>query len=444
MSTTARTILRHPEGPVLLAVAGATMAQTRLAPGLLVADLALAAAMVWAVAVLRATEQRPRFPAWGWPLAALVAWAAIAGAFLSQGSPLPFSTVELAKSLVKLCFYAAAVVCLAQVLARSGRRRLAQGLLWIVALHGLVGLYIYAVMATGAPLPYRFLWAGTGQLETTAVFVRDGGEYLRLRGLAAEPSYFGYLQVLALAAALLLWPPAVKARGRLVVAMLSILLTFSLTTYALAAVAAVVVLAARGRELWPQLRYWALAAAGCLLLLSLLPGPRRAASEMIFRRGLDVVTGRSRPLETSRLAGSWEGLRLLAGASPALGVGLGNYDVALEGVAAELDPRLGSRGGQGWNVLAYVGATLGFPGLALLLALVAVRFRHCWAGGALLLAATFADGTWLGAPFWLAFLLLGASPAEPEREPNRAAAAASRRKPAAAAANGHQNASSPW
>jgi len=141
---------------------------------------------------------------------------------------------------------------------------------------------------------------------------------------------------------------------------------------------------------------------------------------MIVRRGLDVVTGRSQPLETSRLAGSWEGFRLLAGASPVLGVGLGNFDVALEGVASQLDPRLGSRGGQGWNVLAYVGATLGLPGLLLLLALVAVRCRHAWAGGTLLLAATFADGTWLGPPFWLAFLLLGKRRTETEAESVRA------------------------
>lgn len=442
--TAVRSALGRPEGPLLLAVAGATMAQTRLAPGVLVADLALGVALAWAAALVWATRQPPRFPAWGWPLAAVVAWAAIAGLVLAAGgSPLPFSTAELARSLAKLGLYAAAVLCLAQVLSEADRGRLASGLLWIVALHALVGLYVYAVMATGSPLPYRFLWAGTGNLEETAVFVRGGEEYLRLRGLAAEPSYFGYLQVLALAAALLLWPPAARARWRLAVAALSILLTFSLTTYALAAVAAAVVLVARGREPGSRLRGWSVAVAAGLVLMMLLPGPRRAASEVIFQRGFDVLTGRSLPLETARLAGSWEGFRLLAGASPVLGVGLGNYDVALEGVASRLDPRLGSRGGQGWNALGYVGATLGFPGLLVLLALLAVRFRHSPAGGVLLLAATFADGTWLGAPFWLAFLLLGARPPESDRESTRVASAASRTKQAAAADSTHQNGTRP-
>lgn len=410
MSETVRTALRRPEGPVWLALAGATMAQTWLAPGVLASDLALAAAMAWATALVWATRERPRLPAWGWPLVGLVAWAAVAAAFLYHGSPLPFSPVELAKSLAKLCLYAAAVLCLAQVLAVADRRRLAQGVLWIVALNALVGLYIYAVMATGAPLPYRFLWAGTGQLDTAAVFVRSGQEYLRLRGVAAEPSYFGYLQVLALTAAVLLWPRVVEARWRLLAAMLSILLTFSLTTYALAMVAALAVLAAHGRELAPRLRTRGLAAGACLLLVVALAVTREAVSEMIVQRGLDVLTGRSLPLENSRLAGSWEGFRLLAGASPVLGVGLGNYEVALEGVASQLDPRLGSRGQQGWNALGYAGATLGIPGLLLLLALIVVRFRHAPAGAALLLAATFANGTWLGSPFWLAFLLLGAAP----------------------------------
>lgn len=442
LSTTARAVLRRPEGPVLLAAAGATMAQTRLLPGLLVADVALGLAMLWAVAILWATRTRPRFPGWGWLLVALAAWAAIAAAFLAQVSPLPFSAAEWAKSFAKLCFYAAAVLCLAQTAPSISRRRLAEGLLWIVAVNGLVGLYVYAVMASGAPLPYRFLWAGTGEGDETALFVRAGQQFLRLRGLAAEPSYFGYFQVLALAASLLLRPVVDRRRWRLPVAVLAIVLTFSLTTYALAAVSVVVLAVARRKELAPQLPRWALLAAACLLLVAALPAPRRALSEMIVQRGVDVVSGDSLPLESSRLVGTWESLRLLWGASPVLGVGLGNYDVALEGVAHRLDPTLGSRHSQGWNVLAYVAATLGTPGLLLLLALLGLLARHSPAGGLLLSAATFADGTWLGAPFWLAFLLfwLGAAMADREAAP---ATTASATKPPAATARAHQGSSSP-
>jgi hypothetical protein len=150
------------------------------------------------------------------------------------------------------------------------------------------------------------------------------------------------------------------------------------------------------------------------LAVVLMPTARTSLSEMVVIRGLDVLSGKTFLNETVRLEGSWQTFRALFSESPLLGAGLGNYNRAVEGVADRVDPEFLFADNRVWNVLAYVGGSLGLPGLLLLLALLVDRWRRSWAGAVLLIVAMFADGTWLGSPFWLAFLLLGLPPAGAE------------------------------
>jgi hypothetical protein len=400
----------HLLGPFALLAAALPLARTFPLPGVSLADLALAVLIVAVFVSLAAGRSRPSPRSWMTPLAALVAWTAVAGSVLLLfGSALPFSAQELWKSFAKLVFCALGAVALAQAIARLHPRIWREVLLWALAGHSAIGLYAYLAKHYDF-LPLAHLWAEERSLESLASAARFGTSAIRLRGLAAEPANLGYYLALGLAAVLIggRWPRRRPWREILVLA--AILLTLSLGTYVLAVVAAVGVVAANRHHAPGLLRGGAGAALAVLLIAALLPAARDALRVTVTDRAAGLLVGTADPAEFRRLEGSWASASLMVQASPWLGAGIGNYDVALREVIPRVDARLGmTPKDQGWTVPTYVMGTLGWPGLLLLFGLLWTAVRANPWGGALLAVATLADGTFLGVPFWF-FLVLLAEP----------------------------------
>jgi hypothetical protein len=87
-------------------------------------------------------------------------------------------------------------------------------------------------------------------------------------------------------------------------------------------------------------------------------------------------------------------------------VGLGNFDVVAWDLRAFIfQGYLIEKETQGWNVLAYVMATMGPPGVLLLLAMLVSAFRRRARLAVPFALGMFADGTFLGAAYWLFFAL---------------------------------------
>jgi hypothetical protein len=394
-------------GAFALVAATLPLARTFPFPGVSVADLALALAAAIAAGAWVRERSLPRPPGWALPAAALLAWSAAGGVCLAAlGSPLPFSFEELLKSLAKLGFYVLAATALSSVVGRLGGHAWREIVLWVLAIHALVALYVYCAMNTDL-LPPRELWAAIGTSEESANAARFGIFTVRLRGVAAEPANMGYFLALGLGAVLLsgAWPR--RRPWRELVTVAALVLTLSLSAYALAGGGALLVLIARRRSMTSLLRGLAAAAALALVMLTLVPPARQAFDVAVIERVAGIVAGSANPAETKRLVGSWTAAGMMVQASPWLGVGLGNYDVALGELIPRMDPRLGMRPqDQGWSVPTYVLGTLGWPGLFLLALLYLAVLRASWAGGLLFGLAAFADGTLLGPTYWVFLVLL--------------------------------------
>jgi hypothetical protein len=89
-----------------------------------------------------------------------------------------------------------------------------------------------------------------------------------------------------------------------------------------------------------------------------------------------------------------------------LGVGLGNYDVvALDQQAFLFQGHLVDASTQGWNTFAYILGTTGVPGLLLFLGMLRSALSRERPLAILFGLGMFADGTLLGAAFWVFFAL---------------------------------------
>jgi hypothetical protein len=405
-----------PGALLWLPVGGVALGQRFVLPGASIADLALMAFS--AIALLHLLREarrhgRPRLPAWTKWLLALWTWAAVGGVAHLVLDTEAFSFREFSKSLAKLSFYAPAAVVLTLALARVRPREAGRVVTGAFAAAGAVAIAIYVAMLCGVPLPYQALW---GHGPHAAYFdelrwfgaAGSGPVFLRAQGLASEPSRLGYLQAMALGY-LLLGRPAEPARPdlRLVLIVLSALLSFSLTGYAL--LLPILGLAAllrwRGGIRPGRRGLWA-AAAVMVLLLPLAPTLYR----VVAVRAVGAATGSGDVSSRLRLTGTWEMTWRLLETNPVLGVGLGNYDVmARELQAFIFAGHFGDEQSQGWNAFAYVLATTGVPGLLLLAALLASALRQ---RGWLFLPfalGMLADSTILGTAFWV-FLALYTSP----------------------------------
>jgi O-antigen ligase len=149
-------------------------------------------------------------------------------------------------------------------------------------------------------------------------------------------------------------------------------------------------------------RALAVAAVVVALLLPLAP----TMYKTVVVRAIRSVSGAGDASSFLRVQGNWKMTYYLLETSPVVGVGLGNFDVVAWDLRAFLfDGYLIERDTQGWNVFAYVLATLGVPGLLLLLAMLLSAFRGRGRLALPFVLGMFADGTFLGAAYWLFFAL---------------------------------------
>jgi O-antigen ligase len=388
------------------------LGQRFVLPGASLADIALglfsAAALLGLVRQVRAGDW-PRLPAWAKWLAALWAWAAVGGVCHRLLETEVFSTGEFLKSFAKLSFYAPAAVLLALALQRADVRKTAGTVLTAFAVAGALAIAIYVAMLAGVPLPWQALW---GHGPDTAYFnearwfggAGSAGALLRAQGLALEPSRLGYLQSMALGYVLLRPGAEIRLGLRVVVVVLSILLSFSLTGYALTLPILALALLARWRagRVSANRRALLLVAAALLALLPLAPTLYRA----VVVRAAHGVSGSGDTSSRLRLLGNWEMTYRLLEENPVLGVGLGNYDVMARELQAFLfEGHFVTVDTQGWNAFAYVLATLGVPGLLLFGGLLGSALRGRGALALPFVLSMFADGTVLGAAFWVFFAL---------------------------------------
>jgi hypothetical protein len=402
-----------PQGWMALPIAGVALGQRFVLPGASIADLMLAAFTALGLAHLaREARQagRPSLPPWSKWLFALWAWALVGGAVHTLSGTEIFSLLEFWKSVAKLSFYAVAAVVLALALRDWPPSAPARMVLTAFGAAGAVAIALYVAMRLGLPIPYRLLW-GHG---TEASYFSDlwwfGGQhearnvFLRAQGVTSEPSRLGYLQCMALAYLLLRPGARVRLGLRLALIVVSLLLTFSLTAYGmlLPVVALALVRQWRGQRLEAQRRSLIVAAAVVVLLLPLAP----TVYKTVVVRAVRSFAGTSDTSSFLRVQGNWKMTYYLLETSPIVGVGLGNFDVVAWDMRAFLfDGYLISRDTQGWNVFAYVLATLGVPGLLLLLAMLVSAFRGRGRLAVPFVLGMFADGTFLGAAYWLFFAL---------------------------------------
>jgi O-antigen ligase len=402
------------EGALLwLPIVGVALGQRFVLPGASLADLALGL-FAAAAFVLLARESRrsgwPPLPAWTMWLGALWAWAALGGLAHVILDTEVFSLREFLKSFAKLSFYAAAAPLLVLALRRSDAARTADIVLNAFGLAGALAIAIYVAMLAGVPLPYQALWGHGPELayfkevRWFAGVASRGPLLLRAQGLAAEPSRLGYLQSMALGYVLLRPGSGTRIDLRLVVVILSILLSFSLTGYALLLSILGLWLLPRWRRarLAPGRRGLVAAASVLVVLLPLAPTLYRA----VVVRASHSFSGSGDASARMRVVGNWQMTYRLLEENPVLGVGLGNYDVMAGELQAFLfEGHFSVVNSQGWNAFAYVLATLGVPGLLLFLALLVSAFRGRGRLALPFVLGMFADGTVLGAAFWVFFTL---------------------------------------
>jgi O-antigen ligase len=406
-----------PSALVALPIAGVALGQRFVLPGTSIADLALAAATAMGLACL-AREARaggwPRLPRWTRWLAALWAWAVAGGLVHIVSGSEPFSAAEFAKSLAKLSLYAVAAVVLALALRDVPRAAPPRMVLTAFAVAGGLAIAVYLAMLLKLPVPYQALW---GHGPDAAYFSESwwfGGAhdarrvFLRAQGLTSEPSRLGYLQSMALAYVLLKPGTRVRFGLRLALILFSLLLTFSLTAYLFL----VPILALAAYDRWQsgrvRVRRRALVLAASLLLL-LAPAAPTVYTTVVVR-AMRSLSGAGDTSSFLRLQGNWKITYYLLETSPFVGVGLGNFDIVAWDLRAFIfQGYLIEKETQGWNVFAYVLATMGAPGLLLLLAMLVSAFRGRGRLAVPFVLGMFADGTFLGAAYWLFFALYTAN-----------------------------------
>ena len=368
---------------VALPVAGVALGQRFVLPGASIADLTLAATiglgLVYLVRQAKTTGW-PRLPRWTRWLAALWAWAAAGGLVHVLSETETFSAAEFSKSLAKLTFYALGVIVLTMAVRAAAPPTPPRVVLIAFALAGAAAIVLYVAMLLKVPLPYQLLW-GHGP---DAAYFSDlwwyGGThearriFLRGQGLTSEPSKLGYLQAMALAYLLLKPAPRVRFGVGILLILLSLMLTFSLTAYAMLLPILVLAVFYRFQSGSFRIGRKALIAAAVTLLLAAPIAPTVYSTVVV--RAMRSLTGAADTSSSLRVQGNWKMTYYLLETSPVVGVGLGNFDIVAWDLRAFIfQGYLIGRETQGWNVLAYVLATTGLPGLILLLGMLVSAFR---------------------------------------------------------------------
>lgn len=322
------------------------------------------------------------------------------GVFLFMSPPPYFCELEFIKSFAKLSFYMIVATLLINYLRKVSGDIIYNCVLNILLISGLIAIYIYVVMALKIEIPYDFFWYGQPEHRITNSFYRATG-FVVARGFFSEPSTMGIFMNLGLA--FLYFSPNSHIRistWKHSIVVLSILLTFSLTSYFLLAINIFLYLLKHKNI---QLRPLFIFSIIIILLVCLTPifeFFREAVIHRLFNKvflGLDNST-------MARLFGSWELPLKVMNDLHILGVGIGNLDTASSGMNYELMFE-DMRGRQGYNIFAYVLGTMGIIGFGIFILFIADLIFGNPRVGIVFLASMFTTGTFLEPSFWIFYCL---------------------------------------
>jgi hypothetical protein len=401
------------------ALSGAVLSKAFVAGGfswghfLYSAAAALAAVRIWA------THEPMTIPPWAMTMVALAAWASVGSLGASLVVPFDFSMAEFLKSLMHLF-----LVMSSSYLLWSFCRTLPEHLRHEVVLAfslttALVAVYLYLALLTGW-LPGPRSWIDPNATEN---YYLGTSTLFRARGFFGEPSELGLFQVLCAAYILCDPRPLTSRRGAcLALILLSVILTFSISAYALAlmllplsagrrAFGRTPLNTSRRRPTSRKALYLLLAIMSSLLIISLSVGPNPLSA--LSGRLARIAQGHDNSANL-RLTASWEPTFAVTASSPFFGAGLGNLAAATEHFRADLPHGrlLDESAPEGWNMLSWVLGSMGFLGLLIWIALFGQLLGRHATLGVLLLLLMFASGAALEPLLWLFFTLfmLCASP----------------------------------
>lgn len=346
-------------------------------------------------------------------LAAFIGAALVSGLVAWASGPDWFSAGHFWRSAAKLILCAATWLFFV-ALCRPRRAEAERAALVLFALAAGVAASLWGAVEAGVPVPRRLVCTAEAEPCTSEyregrwLAIGDGVRYRdvvhRAQGLSDEPARLGFVLGSGLTV-LLLAPGAVRPPGPLhAVLLLGLLLSFSLTGWAIAGVAIVGWGAFRFRALPRASRASALWLLLPLVFVAVVPPARRAAATTIGGRLLAAAVGAPDGSTSTRIGGTTRTTAAATRGNRWTGAGLGNPDRAMAG---EPVPKLFAYAriptGGIWNWLLYVLAATGVLGLATFLAFL---FRTVPTVAALaILAGSFGDGAFLSAWVWVPLAL---------------------------------------
>lgn len=301
--------------------------------------------------------------------------------------------LEFIKSFTKLFFYIIVYYSSYTLLRRMPKEKVFKRVSNVILLNSILALYIFVAMYIG--MPYQFLWFGLDVPITTAYF--GGSLFVRARGIFTEPAFLGYFLVLG--EAFLLLNGYKQNKLRLILNWLTIILTFSVTTYFLA----FVVIGLYYKENINKIIKISIITIIMGSLIFSIPGFREPIQLSVIDRVVSVLENESAQSSSAntRLNKTWEITQDNLNESYYLGSGLGNHAISFARVN-NLD--INTEVIESHNVLAYVLGTTGIFGLVLFLGLFSV-FKRRSAIGIVFFASLFVNGYFLSLTFWIMYSL---------------------------------------
>ncbi len=312
-----------------------------------------------------------------------------------------FSEIEFFKSLLKIGYYIFISILLIGFLQNIPNDKIYDIVLNVLFVLSIIALYVFYALNSGLELPYGFLYHGSGENYIANNYYR-GSDWVVAKGIFSEPSSMGIFLNLGLA---YLWHTIGFFKERVgavkySVIILSIILTFSLTSYVL--LFANLILLVKGRRNKELLKLSVLAVGVVIIVLFAVNGfelLERAISDRILEK---VMSGTDNSTMV-RLLGSWEVPLIIIQKHPILGVGLGNIGTFSEEIKGSLV--YGLYGDDGYIVFAYVLGSLGIAGLIIFGGMLAILMKRNKKSGLIYLLSLFAHGGFVEPVIWIYYAL---------------------------------------
>ncbi len=403
---------------VWLALWSAAFSKAMLTGGIAIGDVLFGFAAV--VCFLFLCQRLPRIyiPKWSVYVVLLIMWAVVGGLLASGFSPFAFSEMEFLKSFAKLSFYGLGAILLGSYIWKMEMNTIRKAVLCILTINALIALCIYVAQLleqlSGIHLPHEFFWFGRGGPLTFGERLKPweiGGIVLnKARGIFSEPAAFGIFQILGLA--FLYFRSSTitqKHAWKYIIILVSLLLTFSLSTYILLCTLLVILIFKQRKiaQLFSLLKIMFATVMMIFLLFTLTPlHLSEAFYNRVTHRFVEFVQGQDRSGGV-RVLGSWETAKEIIMKSPIFGSGLGNLDVAFNSTGRTLYySTLVFDHAAIFNIPFYILGTFGIIGFFIFILFVGSLFIRAPAAGTVFLISMFAYGSFLETSFWVFYVLL--------------------------------------